>query len=230
MYILYCRQTCHRFWPTTCCIFILPKATKCCIITTLYIQKDLLKNLTKEGKKKIEWGYTGNQNFSFKSSNKYHIHVKYSRSKMIFIFCTEVHRDSRGWQWWYTSPGRCKKLYGSPTRLPGWWRCPERYSKPYAIVRKRCRCKTTIQTRLEMEQNFSWRGISDQSKLGLLEKKTSWKGFHKSYSRRFLQTLHYRRNDWSSCGSNKLVCKTVFGQRKGQPQTTFKSTWMETNR
>ena len=31
-----------------------------------------------------------------KSSNKYYIHVKYSRSKMIFIFCTEVHRDSRG--------------------------------------------------------------------------------------------------------------------------------------
>ena len=46
----------------------------------------------------------------------------------------------------------------------------------------------------------------------------------------FLQTLHYRRNDWLSCGSNNSVCKTVFGQIKGQPQTTFKSTWMEINR
>ena len=29
--------------------------------------------------------------------------------------------------------------------------------KPYATVRKRCRCKTTIETRLEVEHNFSWR-------------------------------------------------------------------------
>ena len=187
MYILYFRQTCHRFWPTTCCIFIFPKATECCIITTLYIQKTSWKNWQKKEKKKIEWGYTGNQTFSFKSSNKYYINVKYSRSKMIFIFCTEVHRDSRGWRWWYTSPGRCRKLFGSPTRQqgwyrsperwsgwytspgrctkpfgsptrqPGWCRSPERYSKPYAIVRKRCRCQTTIQTRVEVEQNFSWR-------------------------------------------------------------------------
>ena len=137
MYILYCRQTCHRIWPTTCCIFIFPMATKCCIITTLYIWKTSWKILQKKEKKKIEWGYTGNQNFSSKSSNKYHIHVKYSKSKCFSFFCTELYRDSRGWRWWYPSPGRCRKLY--------------------ATVRERCTCKTTIQTGLEVEQNFSWR-------------------------------------------------------------------------
>ena len=38
MYILYCRHTCYRFWPTTYCIFIFARATKCCIITAFYIQ------------------------------------------------------------------------------------------------------------------------------------------------------------------------------------------------
>ena len=42
---------------------------------------------------------------------------------------------------------------------------------------------------------FFLEGISDQSKLDLLKKKSLRKASNKSYSRRFLQTLHYRRND-----------------------------------
>ena len=58
-----------------------------------------------------------------------------------------------------------QKPYGSPTRCSGWYTSPERYRKPYATVRKRCRYKTTIQTRLEVQQNFSWREFETKANI-----------------------------------------------------------------